>query len=211
MRRHAVLILVAAALAACAQAKDPGATDAEIKIDGAPRPDAPPVPDAPPAPDAPPHIDAPPGTPDAPPPPPDASSAADPDTCAMPEDLTAAASTPAGATVTGDTTGYANDTQPASSCTGYTPDGPDAIYTISATAGQTITAMVTPGLWDASIFIASNCQLDAACLAGADDSPFPGDYEIVQLVAPSTGVYFVVVESWDPGDYGTYQLDVTLN
>ena len=210
MRRHAVLTLALAALAACAQGKDPGATDAEAKIDGAPRPDAAPQIDAAPEPDAPPHIDAPPGTPDASPPPPDASSAVDPDTCAMANDLTAAASGPGGASVTGDTTGYANDTQPASSCTGYTPDGPDAIYAVTATAGQTITAMVTPDLWDASIFIATTCQLDAACVIGADDSPFPGDYELVEYAVPTAGTYFIVVESWDPGDYGPYQLDVTL-
>jgi hypothetical protein len=197
---------LAAGLAGCAEANLGTEIDAdtEVKIDGRPRPDAAPEIDAPP------HIDAPPGTPDAPPPPPDAAPQAAPDTCAAANDLTAAAMAPGGATVTGDTTGYANDTQPASSCTGYTPDGPDAIYKVTAAAGQTITAMVTPGFWDASIFISSDCQLAAMCLVGADDSPFPGDFEEVQLTVPTAGTYYVVVESWDPGDYGTYSLDVSL-
>jgi len=204
MRRLAVVV-AAVALVACAEANHPGDVDGDpvSKVDGRPRADAPPHVDATPIPDAAP------GTPDATPTP-DAGPAAAPDTCAMAYDLTAAAMQPGGTTITGDNTGYANDTQPSSTCTGYIPDGPDAIYTVTVSAGHTITATVTPVAWDASIFISSNCVFAAACLIGADDSPLPGGYETVQLAVPSTGTYYVVVESWDPGDYGPYTLDLQV-
>ena len=48
------------------------------------------------------------------------------------------------------------------------------------------------------------------CLIGADDLAVPGDYEEVQLTVPAAGTYYVVVESWDPADYGSYSLDLSL-
>jgi hypothetical protein len=172
---------------------DPGGDDA---VDGAPPPDADrnAPPDAVPAPDA---ADV----------PPDASPAlGPPDTCADGHDITTAALTAAGATVSGDTTGYANDLQPASTCTGYTPDGPDAVYFVNATAGQTIDASVTT-TWDSSIFITQTCTFTPTCLIGADARV--GTESVTWSVATS-GIYYVIVESWDPAVFGAYSLHVKL-
>lgn len=152
-------------------------------------------------------VDAEPGArADATPATPDAMLAA-PDTCAAARDLTDAAGAAGGATVTGDTTGYANDTQPPGSCTGFTPDGPDAIYAVDAVAGETIVASVASAGWDVSLFIAATCAFDAACLIGADSG---GATEAVQWTVAATGTYYVVVESWDPGAFGAYTLSVEL-
>jgi len=129
------------------------------KPDAAPTPDAEPVPDsAVPSPDAPTMVCGVPG----------------PDGCGAAMDLTAAASNAGGTTLTGDTTGLDDDLQPeASTCTGYFPDGPDAVYKVTADTGDRITATVTPTDWDASIYIASACD-SGSCVAGAD-AVFDGD------------------------------------
>jgi len=151
-------------------------------------------------------VDADVADPDAEPEAPDATPMSDePDACADAHDLTVDARG-AGATVLGDTTGYANDTQPASSCTGFVPDGPDAIYRVDALAGEVIAAAVT-AVWDVSIFIASDCQLAATCLDGNDVGTNP---ETASWTVVSSGTYYIVVESWDPTAFGAYSLSVSL-
>ena len=92
----------------------------------------------------------------------------------------------AGTTVYGDTTAYVDDLHPASTCTGYEPDGPDAVYTVTAAVGQTITATVAPEAWDISLYVTSDCVLVPACLSGADVG-FEGDPETLSFAVPATG------------------------
>ncbi len=126
-------------------------------------------------------------------------------TCAEAIDLTAAALMPGGTTVTGNLTGYTNNIQPASSCTGFTNDGPDAIYVLNLTAGRTINASVT-GPWDSAIEIVQPCAMTPTCLAGQDN----GDPEQVSHTTTAAGLYYVIVDSWDPGAFGPYTLTVTV-
>jgi hypothetical protein len=179
-------VLVLGALAACAAAESTPAPDAALPIDASPTP----------------PVDA--AEPDAMPP-----TAVD--TCNQALDLTTAAITPAGAMVTGDTTGYINDVEPPTTCTGYGPDGPDALYRVEATAGQTITATVTPTGpgWDTSIYVTQTCVLAATCLAGADASA-GSDPETVTWSVTGAGTYYVVVDSYLPSVYGPYSLHVRL-
>jgi hypothetical protein len=151
---------------------------------------------------------------DAPPPPIDAmpidgATGGPPDTCAQALDLTAGALGPTGITVPGDTTGYADDVRPSGTCTGYLPDGPDAIFYVNATAGQQITATVTPAGWDISIYVTQTCTLDPACLTGADTG-LSGTPETVSYTAATAGTYYVVVDGWNPGVQGAYSLNVRL-
>jgi len=195
------MALVALVLGACASGS---ASDVDDATDNA----ADNITDDADAPDATPGAaDAQPGAADATPSSPDAQPLGPPDTCAAARDLTADARDAGGVTVTGDTTGYGNDTQPPNSCTGYTPDGPDAVYLVQAVAGEAIIATVEASGWDVSLFIASSCALDAACLVGTDVG---GASESVQWIAASTGTYYVVVESWDPTSFGAYTLTVEL-
>jgi hypothetical protein len=156
-------------------------------------------------------IDAMPDPPDAMLDPPDAmmTTGGAVDTCAQGLDITAGASAAGGTTVTGDVTGYANDLEPASSCTGYDPDGPDAVYFVTATAGQTITAAVTAS-WDISIFVTQTCVMVPTCLIGADSSTGSPETESVTWPVTANGTYYVIVESWDAGAFGPYSLHVAL-
>ncbi len=142
--------------------------------------------------------------------PPDAMGPTGPvDTCAQAQNLTTGALTVPGATVTGDTTGYVDNVQPPSSCTGYLPDGPDAVYFVNATAGQTISATVTPNGWDVSIYIIGACVMVPTCLDGADQFT-GGTAETATYLVPTAGTYHVVVDGWNPGVEGAYSLNVRV-
>ncbi len=194
--------------------------------DSAPTPDAPVLPDAMEgAPDAMGVADATPG-PDAPPPadagPPSDSGAvvnvcteAQPyavnDFCNMAMDLTADA-TSGGADVFGDTTNYANDLEPATSCTsGFGLDGPDAMYRVDATAGQTITATVTPqaSSFDVGMYIVPDCNSATTCLAGIDAVAGTGA-ETLTYTATTTASYYLIVNSYLGSEYGCYELQVSV-
>jgi hypothetical protein len=228
-------LALAAAAAACAsgQDDDDGSADAEVaQVDAAPAPDAAGAADAAlPAFDAAPvAADAAPGMPDAPPPAPDAAAPdaapmsdagtitvcaeaallADNDACAAAIDLTAAATMPGGVTTYGDTTGYADDLEPPSACTGgFVQDGPDAMYTLTATAGQTLTAVMTPVGYDGSIYLVSKCNDATSCVAGVDDG-FTGGAETLVYPVPSTGSYTLVVDAFTSMLAGCYTLHVKL-
>lgn len=185
------------------------------------QPDAAPVPDATPAPDAPVNApdastqmaDAGPGFPDAGTGDVCTMAAAQPtnDTCAQVIDLTAGAVTPGGATTFGDTTGYVDDLLPPTTCASYNHDGPDAMYRVDAAAGQTIAATVTPedSGFDIAIYIVSDCNDANSCLIESD-AALSGGAESVSYPVPTTGTYYVIVDSWDPGELGCFTLNVTV-
>lgn len=175
----------------------PGA-DAKVDLVDAPAVDAPPG-----AIDA--AVDAPPGAIDGGI---DAPPGAAPDTCAQALDVTAGAMQAGGITVTGDTTGYADDVRPASSCTGFLPDGPDAIYSVTVNAGVTITAVATPTTgWDISLELVQPCSATPTCLDGSDAISGP---ETVTYTTTAQGTYFIVVDGYNPGVAGPFSLNVRL-
>jgi hypothetical protein len=193
-------------LAACAQGQSSGdddvdapvAIDAKVDNIDAPSVDAPPgaidaAIDAPPsAVDA--GIDAPPG--------------AAPDTCAQALDVTAGAMQAGGVTMTGDTSGYADDVRPASACTGFLPDGPDAIYSVTVNAGVTITAVATPTTgWDISLELVQPCAATPTCLDGSDAITGP---ETVMFTTTAQGTYYIVVDGYNPGVAGPFSLNVRV-
>ncbi len=138
----------------------------------------------------------------------DAASGAVPDTCAQAQDVTAGAMVAGGITVTGDTTGYADDVRPASACTGFLPDGPDAIYSVTVNAGVTITAVATPTTgWDISLELVQPCTATPTCLDGSDAISGP---ETVMFTTTAQGTYFIVVDGYNPGVAGPYSLNVRV-
>lgn len=194
-------------LAACAQGQGGGGgddvdarvTDAKVDLVDAPGADAPPgTVDA--------AIDAPPGAVDAGI---DAPPGAAPDTCAQAQDVTAGAMMAGGTTVTGNTTGYADDVNLPNTCTIYSTDGPDAIYAVTVNAGAVITATVTPTAWDVSLELIKPCALTGPCLVGRDDG-FGGGAETITYTATQQGTYYVVVDGFNPGIAGPFSLNVRV-
>lgn len=198
--------LSALALSGCATGGSGGDDTDAPKADTV---DAPPgAIDAPRPIDAPPPVDAPPGPIDAPLPV-DAPASTAPDTCAQAQDLTATAFG-AGVTVTGDTTTFVDDVTTPSSCTGYTADGPDAIYQVNLVAGQTLTATATPTTaWDISLELVTPCAQVPTCLDGSDLG-FGGDPELLLYTSGVAQTVYLVVDGYNPGIAGAYSLTVRV-
>ena len=240
MSSHRLAALLAVSiLSACAKGEDGGLGDDDVEIDApaieeidapqvdedappadldAPDVDAPPIDAMPidgaiidaapidaPAIDAPPPIDAPPAI--------DAGIDAPPgpvDTCAQALDLTSAAMSPTGTTVTGTTVGYANNVQVPTACTTYTTTGYDAVYAVTVGAGAviTVTAMPTTS-WDLSLYLTSTCSLTATCVIG-DDSGLSGITENFAYTTTAAGTYFIIIDGWNTGASGPYSLNVRV-
>jgi hypothetical protein len=115
-------------------------------------------------------------------------------------------------TDSGDTTGYVDDWGP--SVSGYGQDGEDQAYEIVITAAGTINVTVTPddAGFDLSSYIIGDgdCLIyDATVLAGADDG-FSGDPEVYSYSA-SPGTYYIIVDSYIPGEVGPFTIEVGSN
>jgi hypothetical protein len=112
----------------------------------------------------------------------------------------------------GDTTGYVDDWGPIVS--GFGQDGEDQAYEIIITTAGTIDVTVTPDDqgFDLSSYIIgdADCAIyDATVLAGADDG-FSGDPETYSYAA-AAGTYYIIVDSYIPGEVGPFTIDVGSN
>lgn len=112
----------------------------------------------------------------------------------------------------GDTTGYVDDWGP--NVSGYGQDGEDQAYEIVITTAGTIDVTVTPndGGFDLSSYIIGDgdcLTYDAMVLAGADDA-FGGEPEVYSFAA-SPGTYYIIVDSYIPGEVGPFTIDVGSN
>lgn len=90
-------------------------------------------------------------------------------------------------------------------CTGAPMPGNDAVFRVSASAGQTITAILRNNGFDGAVYILSDCA--GQCLTIADDAGNSGT-ETASHVAATTGDYFVAIDS--PTGAGCYELAVTV-
>jgi hypothetical protein len=91
---------------------------------------------------------------------------------------------------------YINDYTPAiPSCTGYSTNGPDAVYAIDLLQGDTFGACEDPvsGYIDLAIWLVSDCtDPENTCVAG-DDS---GNPECVEYTAEADGTYYLIVDTY---------------
>lgn len=132
------------------------------------------------------------------------------DLCSGAIDVTTAARA-GGATVYGDTTGYASNLNPAiiATCTGAMNPGPDAIYRVDANAGDTLTVTLTPTDWDGAVYVLDGCSGSAGCLGGDDQMP-AGSIDTADIPITTAGTYYVVVDSQQPSRAGCFTLNVAL-
>lgn len=132
------------------------------------------------------------------------------DTCAQARDLTSAAMSQTGTTVTGTTVGYANNVQVPDTCTEYDTAGYDAVYSVTVGAGAVITVTATPTTsWDIALYLTSTCSLSATCMIG-DDSGLSGTTENFAFTTTAAGTYFIVIDGWSTTAAGSYSLNVRV-
>lgn len=85
----------------------------------------------------------------------------------------------------------------AGGCTASDEAGPDVVYSVSLTAGQWLNAWARQADNDVAVYLLSSSACDAAsqCVKGAD-AGVEGESEVIFYVAPTTGTYYLVVDSW---------------
>ena len=109
-------------------------------------------------------------------------------------------------TISGDSAGFENDYSPGSSCTGYSANGTDVVYSVTLAAGETLDASLL-GSHDTSLYVVSDCtDVTASCLAG--DDTFGSNPEVVTYTSMAGETVFLIVDGYSGS--GTYDLTVTL-
>jgi len=91
------------------------------------------------------------------------------------------------------------------SCTGYTANGQDVVYSIYLMEGETFTAS-QQGEHDSSIYLLSDCYDMESCVVGADDT-FSGDVETITWVCDVAGTYYLVIDGYSGGSMTTVWID----
>jgi hypothetical protein len=127
------------------------------------------------------------------------------DTCGQARDLTPAANMAGGTTVYGNTTGYANDLTPSTlpNCTTSPEPGPDAVWRVTITAGQSLTVTFSPEGWSGDVYVINACSSTATCMGG-------GAMFTPVTLTPAAGTYYIVVDSRAAGANGCFALDVEI-
>jgi hypothetical protein len=90
-------------------------------------------------------------------------------------------------------------------CTGFTAFGRDIVYYINAGAGDGLDLLYT-NTADGSIYVITDCtNPTGTCVAGAD-ATLTGQPEHLLYTFPSTGVYYLILDSFGTNTGGTFTL-----
>ena len=136
--------------------------------------------------------------------------------CAKPKPLTLVGGK---VSVTGDTTGMANEFGTAISCGYYTGafDGPQVYYSINLIKGKSYIVRLKPGFLSRYYIFGSSCSaslINSACSSngatGAYATVNAGSTGTMLFTAPASGSYHIVVDSQNPVYFGSFTLSVDL-
>jgi cysteine-rich repeat protein len=120
----------------------------------------------------------------------------------------------ASGTVAGTFTGAAGDYDPGDlGCTMFSEVGPDIAYKIDMTAGQKLTATLTPdatAMQDVALYVLTDCADPVnACPIGADDGA-SGQPETLMYTAAAAQTVYLIVDAYASTVTGPYSLNVLL-
>lgn len=91
------------------------------------------------------------------------------------------------------------------SCTGYSASGRDVVYKFDAMAGDSVWLRYTSSA-DGAIYIVTNCaQPTTSCKIGADENR-QGSFEDLRYGFPTTGTYYLILDSYGQDTYGNWSL-----
>jgi hypothetical protein len=97
---------------------------------------------------------------------------------------------------------------PGASCTGFSSNGQDVVYSVTVPLGAVLTADYANEA-DGSIYILQNCSDVASCLAGSD-ALLAGSHETLTFTFPADGTYYLVLDTFGTGSAGHFTLAVNL-
>ncbi len=118
----------------------------------------------------------------------------------------------AGFSVAISTVGANNDYSPvAPSCTGYSADGADVVYTVELEPTEDITLSWTTVGFDGSLYVVTDCDDLTTCVAGADAAG-TGGTEVVSFTndTSTTNVYYIICDAYSGTGDGTLTVDETV-
>jgi hypothetical protein len=96
-----------------------------------------------------------------------------------------------------------------SACTGSSTAGPDVIFAVDLTEGETLVATVVPEVgFDPALYLVGGCEA-TECLVGADEW-FVSEPETIAFTAGTSGRYYLVVDAWRDGEVGRFELTVAI-
>ncbi len=115
-----------------------------------------------------------------------------------------------GGTFTGNLDEFADDYNPTTSgCTGFSASGGDAVYEVTGTAGDVVTATLT-STFDSSLYAVTDCaDIVGTCVAGSDGIGSSAT-ETIKFVLRDTNPVNIIVDGFSSVASGTYTLDVTV-
>jgi hypothetical protein len=130
---------------------------------------------------------------------------------------------PTGVDVTNqDTTPLTDDydigTSPSTACSlfgAYVYDGRDGAYRIVIPAGKTLTVLLTksnlPTIWDPALALVTDCSnMGPTCLAGSDNVTGLTETVTYKNNGASPITVYVIVEAFNPDQYGKYTIRADL-
>ncbi len=104
---------------------------------------------------------------------------------------------------------YLNDYSPGSGgCTGYSANGPDAVYYAVLPAGGELNVTMTGNSVDASLYLITDCgDPVGSCVIGSDDTWSAPNIEEFNFTGAAAGTYYLIVDAYS----GCGVVDVTIN
>jgi hypothetical protein len=93
------------------------------------------------------------------------------------------------------------------SCTSFTTNGEDVVYSMSVPAGTTLNVSYQSS-GDASIYLLQDCTT-STCIAGSDET-LTGGLETLSFTFQAEGTYYLVLDTFGTGSAGTFTLTGTL-
>jgi hypothetical protein len=124
-----------------------------------------------------------------------------------------------GGVVQGDTRGALDDDEADGTCNattdfpeGFVMDGRDVFYVVTVAAGQVLTLHLESPFADLSLALQVDCPspADGSCLQFADTYPIGVAEDLVFTNAGGPGDVFIVVDGYEPTEYGAFTLRWSL-
>lgn len=115
-----------------------------------------------------------------------------------------------GGTFTGNIDEFGNDYDPTSSgCTGFSASGSDAVYQVTGTAGDVVTATMTAS-FDASLYAVTDCaDVAGTCIDGSDEIGGSAG-ETIKFVLQDSNPVSIIADAFSSFGSGSYTLEVTV-
>jgi hypothetical protein len=90
------------------------------------------------------------------------------------------------------------------SCTGSSADGKDVVYRFDVEAGDSLFVTYRALTTDGSMYMVTDCaDVVGSCRVGKDET-FQGEWETLHYTFPTSGSYYLILDSFDVNTYSSW-------